>query len=128
MTSSETVALVKRLHDLRDIIKGLKSEEEQVAAALKAALESDPEPIVDGEHGLVARLQERNKPAEVDLISFSKRPDGERLLREAAEQGLLSARVTQLKGLAGRSEAADALLSVSAPGGVTSILVVEKVQ
>lgn len=122
----ELAGTLAHIRDLKDEIKAMEDELEILTGHLRTALEDDREPIVDGEHGLVATLIERSKGAEVDLISFAKRPDAERLLREAAEQGVLTARVTQLRGLAGRSEAADALLSVAAPGGVSYVLQIQE--
>jgi len=128
MNREELIPLLVKIREGEELIKGIQAQVDADKARLKTALEADPQPIVDGEFGLVAHLVDRNKPAEVDMISFAKRGDAERLLREAAEQGLLTARVGQLKGMKGRSEAADALLAVTAPGGTSQYVSVEAVK
>ena len=125
-TRAEVVASLKRIRDLKAYKKELEEELSALELRLKSVLEEDREPIIDGEHGLVATLQERRKPAEIDFITFAERPDAGRLLSEAAGQGLISARLTQIRGLKGKSEAADALLSAEMPGGVNHILVIEE--
>lgn len=122
----EAVAALQRIQALKGQKKAIDDELSDLEALVKSVLE-DGEPLVDGEHGLMATLVERRRPAEIDLISFAEKPDAARLLAEAATQGVLSARLTQLRGLAGKSEAADALLRMEVPGGVNHVLTIERV-
>ena len=124
-TRAALVQSLARRQDLKAIIRAHQDELENIDAALKAALEADPTPIVDGERGLVATLVTRNKPGEVDLISFAERPENEATLARAARMGLLSARLTALRAQAGKADAADALLRYEMPGGVYYVPIVE---
>jgi len=125
-TREELVEALARRMDLKAYIKGMQDELDDIDAMLKAALEEDPTPIVDGERGISAYLKERSKGAEFDLITFASKPENERHLVALAQYGCLSARVTQLRGLKGKSAAVDALLAIEAPAGVSHILTVEQ--
>jgi hypothetical protein len=125
-TREELVEALARRMDLKAYIKGMQDELDDIDAMLKAALEEDPTPIVDGERGISAYLKERSKGAEFDLITFASKPENERHLVALAQYGCLSARVTQLRGLRGKSAAVDALLAIEAPAGVSHILTVEQ--
>jgi hypothetical protein len=125
-TREELVEALSRYSDLTAYIKAMEEEKADLAAMLKAALEEDPTPIVDGERGISAYLKERSKGAEFDLITFASKPENERHLVALAQYGCLSARVTQLRGLKGKSSAADALLRFEMPGGVSHVLTVEQ--
>lgn len=104
--------------------KAIEEELSELEGQLKTALEEDSDPLRD-DLGNVAYLKPRSKPDEVDLITFADKPDAPRLLAEAAKQGVLTVRLTQLKGLAGKSDAADALLRMKMPGGETHTLQIE---
>lgn len=123
----ETLAgTLHRLVMLKAQAKEIATEVGTLEQALKVELTSDPAPIIDGEHRISAVLKERKAPAEFDLITFADAPDSG-LLIQAARQGLLSVRTTQVRGLAGKSPAADALLNkYEMAGGVTYTLVVEE--
>jgi hypothetical protein len=125
-TRAELVEALARRQDLKALIKGMQDELDNIDAMLRAALEADPTPIVDGERGLAATLVERNRPAEVDLISFAEKPEHEALLARAARMGLLRANLTALRGQKGKADAADALLRFEMPGGVNRVLNVEQ--
>jgi hypothetical protein len=125
-TREELVEALARRMDLKAYIKGMQEELDDIDAMLKAALEEDPTPIVDGERGISAYLKERSKGAEFDLLTFASKPENERHLVALAQYGCLSARVTQLRGLRGKSAAVDALLAIEAPAGVSHILTVEQ--
>jgi hypothetical protein len=127
-TRAELVEALARRQDLKALIKGMQDELDNIDAMLRAALEADPTPIVDGERGLAATLVERNRPAEVDLISFAEKPEHEALLARAARMGLLRANLTALRGQKGKADAADALLRFEMPGGVSRVLNVERAQ
>ncbi len=115
-----------RLVAVKEQIKHLTSEKEAIEQALRIELSNDPTPIVDGERGIVAVLKERKAPADFDLISRAAAPEAG-LLIQAAAQGLLTVRTTQLRGMAGRSPAADAILGkYEMPSGVTVSLSVEE--
>ncbi len=125
-TREELAGALVRRQELKALIKGMQDEVDDLDALLRAALEADPTPIVDGERGLVATLVERRKPAEVDLISFAEKPEHEPLLARAARMGLLSVRLISLRSQAGKVDAADARLRYEMPGGVTTVLTVEE--
>lgn len=126
LTREQLVAMVQRIKELDDYLAPLQEERNTLRDALKAQLERDPEPIVDGEHGWVATLREKNKPVTVDLISFAGRDEHARYLVELAQSGALDARLTQLRGLKGKSAAADTLLRYEMPGGTTAELRIER--
>lgn len=116
---------LSRLWELRALIKTLESEEKAISDRLKLELQSNPDPIVDGEHGLSAVLKPRAGAPTFDLIAMSQKDD--RLVVEAARLGLLNVRTEAVRKLRGQSEAADVLLSKYAmPSGDTYALLVEK--
>jgi hypothetical protein len=125
-TREELVEALARRMDLKAYIKGMQEELDDIDAMLKAALEEDPTPIVDGERGISAYLKERSKGAEVDLISFAERPGSDEILARAARLGLLTVRMTALRAQSGKAMCADELLKFEMPGGVSYALTVEQ--
>lgn len=116
---------LSRYTELKEYIKNLTAEMDAIAQRLKVELNSNPDPIVDGEHGLVATLKERAGAPAFDLISMSQKD--ERLLVEAARLGLLNVRTEAVRAQKGKAEAADVLLNKYAmPSGATYALIVEK--
>jgi len=111
--------------ELDDLIRTLEAERTVLKDALRMELTSNPDPIADLEHGIVATLTERRKPAAIDLITMAKHPEHEANIVEAARSGLLNAALTPLRAMRGKSPAADALLSYEMPGGVDFILRIE---
>jgi hypothetical protein len=116
---------LSRLVEVKALIKTFTEEKEAIEQRLKIELQSNPDPIFDGEHGLVATLKEKNKPATFDLINMAdKHPS---YIAELAKAGCLNVAVVQARGLKGKSAAADTLFSkYEMPGGVTYELRVEK--
>ena len=121
-------ASLSRIVELDALIKTLESERTALKDALRMELTANPDPIADLEHGIVATLTERRKPAAIDLITMAKHPEHEANIVEAARTGLLSAALTPLRAMKGKSPAADALLSYEMPGGVDYILRIEEVK
>lgn len=116
---------LSRLWELRAYIKALSEEENAISQRLKLELQSNPDPIVDGEHGLSAVLKPRAGAPTFDLIAMAQRDD--RLVVEAARMGLLNVRTEAVRKQRGQSEAADVLLAKYAmPGAETYALIVEK--
>ena len=130
VTIDERAALVEKLvhiRALKDQLATLKRQIEENESPVRAWLEAHPgEVLVDLERGITAELREKNKPAEVDLISAAKHPENEALIAEAARMGLLSARLTPLRAQRGASAAADMLLRFETPGGATHELRIER--
>ena len=120
------VPTLARVIAVKAQIKALKEELEKLEQPLKIELTNNPEPIVDGEHGIVAMFKERSTPADFDLIAMAQATEAG-LLIQAAAQGRLTVRTTQLRGMKGRSAAADAILRYQMPGGVQQALIVEEV-
>lgn len=119
---------LSRYYELVGIIKTLTEEKNALAEQFKEELKRNPDPIVDGEHGLVATRIERRGAAEFDLISMAQRPEMERLIVEAAREGLLAGRTTAIRAQKGHSEAADVLLrSFEMPGQASYVLNVERI-
>lgn len=116
---------LSRLTELKAFIKTLTEEKEAIEQRLKIELGNNPDPIFDGEHGLVATLKERAGAPSFDLIAMSQKDD--RLLVEAARLGLLNVRTEAVRKQKGQAEAADVLLSKYAmPGAPTFALTVER--
>lgn len=126
-TREELLDAMARLVLVKGQRKALEDEQRDLEALLRAALEErHNDPIVDGERGIVASLVERNKPAEIDLISFAEKPEHEALLARAARMGLLKAQLTSLRSQKGKVDCADALLAYEMPGGVSYVLDVKE--
>ena len=116
---------LSRLVELKALIKTLTEEKEAIEQRLKIELGNNPDPIFDGEHGLVATLKPRAGAPTFDLIAMAQKAD--RLVVEAARMGLLNVRTEAVRKQKGQSEAADVLLGKYAmPGAETYALMVEK--
>ena len=100
----ELASMLTRYVELDALLRPMKEEMESIKTVLKAHIEEQHEPIVT-DSGWVASLREKNKPRTVDVISFArKHPE---YLAELGQAGVLSASLTQLNGLKGKSAAAD---------------------
>ena len=120
---------LKRIGEIKALIKALTEERALLEEQLKNERGgSNRDPIVDGEHGLVAFIRERKKPATIDLSSMAKHPDQEAHIIEAARAGVLSATLGALRPLKGKTAWADALLKFEMSGGITETLVIEEVK
>ena len=118
---------ISRLMEVKEFIKNLTAEKEALEQALRIELTNNPEPIIDGEHGLVATLKEKSKPAEFDLISMGSQEPAS-YFADLAKANALRVQVTQARGLKGKMPAADALFSkYEMPGGSTFELRLERV-
>lgn len=126
-TSRESV--VDSLHHLLELdatIKALTEEREIIRQMVRIELGSMDEPLVDYERGIVATLREKKLPASIDLVTLAKHQDKEVHIIEAARSGVLSAHLTPLRALKGKTAWADALLGSEMPGGVTYELKIER--
>ena len=109
------------LKQLRDQVEGLRSR-------LKAYHEKHPEDVIaDMERGIVASFVESNKGDEVDLIALAETPNAAETLVSMARAGILSARVTPLKALRGKSAWADHALHHTNSSGVKVSLSIERI-
>ena len=127
MTSREKI--VDSLHRLLEFdakIKALTEEREIMRQLVRIELGSMDEPMVDFERGIVATLREKKLPASIDLVTLAKHQDKEAHIIEAARSGVLSALLTPLRSLKGKTAWADALLGAEMPGGVTYELRIER--
>ena len=116
---------LSRYIELLGYIKDFTAEKDAIAQRLKVELNNNPDPIVDGENGLVATLKEKNKPPTFDLINMADSHPS--YIAELAAAGCLNVGITQARGLKGKSAAADTLFSwYEMPAGVTYELKVEK--
>lgn len=116
---------LSRYIELIGYIKDFTVEKDAIAQRLKVELQNNPDAIIDGEHQLVCTMKERKGGAEFDLISMAQADD--RLVVEAARQGLLKANVAAIRAQKGHSEAADVLLGkYEMPGPSTFALIVER--
>ena len=128
VSREEAVGMLGRIKELDGYIGEATEERDALKAAVRAVLEDDRDPLIDGEHGIVATLKDKNKPASVDVISFAKKPEHAALLVEAGAMGFLTVALTPLRAQKGKSAAADALLRYEMPGGSTSELRIERVK
>ena len=128
VTREEAVGMLARIEELNGYIGGLMDERDALKAAVRAVLEDDREPLIDGEHGLVATLRDKNKPATVDVISFARKPENAQHLAYVAQSGLLNAALTAARALKGKSAAVDELLRYEMPGGGTTELRIERTE
>ena len=122
----DIVDSLHRLLALDATIKALEEEREIMWQAVRIELGSMDEPLVDFERGIVATLKEKKLPASIDLVTLAKHQDKEAHIIEAARSGVLSARLTPLRTLKGKTAWADALLAAEMPGGVTYELKIER--
>lgn len=114
-----------RLLALRDQKKAIEEEISILEGPLRQYLELGGMPLIDGEHQIVASVKERQRPASIDLATMAKNPLHAAHIIEAARAGVLTASLTPLRAMKGRSEWADTLLRAEMPGGVTYTLVIE---
>lgn len=115
---------VQRLLDLKPIVDEYKLLWDGMRQALLLQAQV-LDPLVDGERANVAYLKEKKDAASIDLISMADKPDQHAHIIKAAQMGLLSARLTQVRAQKGNAAAADALLAFEMPGGVSYELHVE---
>lgn len=119
--------LLHRLVLVKEQLRELAAERELLEQAIRLELANDPTPLIDHERGIVAVLKERNKPASIDLGTLAKDdPRAGEYLADAARAGVLTASLTPLRALRGKSAWADALLGREMPNGVTYVLEVEE--
>lgn len=124
---AELVESLVRIDALKAQKRELEADLAELTDRVKAWLEAHPgEVLVDLERGITAELKERNKPAEIDLISAAQKTENDAHIVRAAGMGLLTARLTPLRQQAGKVECADVLLKYAMPGGVTHELRVER--
>ena len=128
VTREEAVGMLARIKDLDGYIGDCMDERDALKAAVRAVLEDDREPLIDGEHGLVATLRDKNKPATVDVISFARKPENAQHLAYVAQSGLLNVALTAARALKGKSTAVDELLRYEMPGGGTTELRIERTE
>ena len=120
---------LKRIGEIKALIKALTDERKMLEEQLKNEMGGDnSDPVVDGEHGLVAYLKPRRKPASIDLSSMAKHPDLEVHIVEAARSGALVATLGVVRPLRGKVAWADALLRYEMDGGETETLVIEELE
>ena len=119
-------SLLARILVLKAQEKALAEERAALEQIVRMELTNNPDPIVDGERGIVATLVDRNKPASIDLISMAKHPELEGMIVEAARVGLLSVPLTPLRAMRGKSPAVDSLMRFEIPGGITQVLEIKE--
>lgn len=123
-TAVELADAVRRIKELEALAKPIQEEIAELKTLVKTAIEETRDPVVAEPY--VATLRERNRSAEVDIISAAQRPEvGEHIVRAAA-MGLLSVRLTALKAQLGKAQCADVLMRYLSPGGVTTELRIER--
>lgn len=115
-----------RILALKDQQKAITDELALLEGPVRQYLELGGMPLIDGEHSIVASVKERNRPATIDLSTLATNPDHAAHIVEAARAGVLTASLTPLRAMKGRSAWADALLRMEQPGGVTYVLEVKK--
>ena len=123
---AEVVATLSRIVMLRSQKKAIEDELAGLEQAVRIELGNDPEPLVDGEHGIVATLIERKAPARIDTATPAGEPWGGDVLCHAASAGLITVALTPLRALKGKVSWADALLRYEMPGGVQQMLKIEE--
>lgn len=126
ISTDRGASALARLVVVKEQLKALTAEKDAIEQALKVELTNNPDPIVDGEHHIVAVLKERSKPASIDLVTMATIPQAQAHIVEAARAGVLSAALTPLRALKGTSAWADALLHMEIPGGVNFVLEVSE--
>lgn len=124
-TAEELSQMLDRYVELDQAIKPMVEERDELKTAIKAYIEEYGEPVSN--EGWVATVREKNKPAEIDLISAAQKQSNDEHIVRAASMGLLSARLTTLRQQSGKAECADILLGYLMPGGVTTELRIERV-
>jgi len=124
-TAEELSQMLARYVELDQAIKPMVEERDELKAAIKAYIEEYGEPVTI--EGWAATVREKNKPAEIDLISAAQKQSNDEHIVRAASMGLLKANLTPLRALSGKAECADILLGYLMPAGVTTELRIERV-
>ena len=120
-TRAEAVDLLARLDELKAEKSAITKEHDRVAGQLRQWMELEGEVALDdGERGITARLQERNKTPEYDVT----RLDDGLVARLAKIPGLLKVNHAAVKALGDTSMDLADLRRVEMPGGITVALVV----
>ena len=115
-----------RILALKEQQKAITDELALLEGPVRQYLELGGQTLVDGEHQITATVKERNRPASIDLSTLATNPDHAAHIVEAARAGVLTASLTPLRAMKGRSAWADALLKAEMPGGVQYVLEVRK--
>ena len=110
-------ALKRNIAFLRSQIEAEQGELDAIMQRLADALAENPEPLVDGERGIVAVATVKRGRRSVDALSFAQRPENAAHIVELMRRGDASIPVGGLK--AGRSAADDAALRYLLPASET---------
>ena len=111
-------ALKRNIAFLKGQIETEQGELDAIMQRLADALAENPEPIVDGERGIVATASVKKGRRSVDALSFAQNPENAPHIVELMRRGDASIPVGGLK--AGRSAADDAALRFLMPATETA--------
>ena len=114
-----------RILALKEQQKAITDELELLEGPVRQYLELGGQTLVDGERGIVASLKEVRAPGSIDLATLAHQPAHAEHIVEAARAGILTASLTPLRALKGRSEWVDALLRAEMPGGIRTQLIIK---
>ncbi len=117
----EVVAVLKNYVEQRRIETDASRHKADYARIIRQYLDAHPgEQVEDGEHGIVARIQER-QTMDYDFSALSEAD-----LYALATQGLLKADAGGMKALGGKTLATQHLLEHKIPGLTTALIVEER--
>ncbi len=121
-TEREIVAKLSRLAAIREAKRRLAKEDETISNEVKAYLErTGQQQVTDGETGVTARLQVRQKGPYYDVMSM---PDT--LVCRLKALGVLAVDVNAARALAGKAPELLDLRRYETPGGTISTLVLDR--
>lgn len=121
---AEAIELLDELAAINEEIAPLKKRKDAITDQLKQFMAlNDMRELRDGELGITARMQERNKPPSYDLASAP-----EESVVQAARNHLLSLDHTSFKRLRNNDGALwmDMLAKYEMPGGIVEALIIER--
>lgn len=129
VSEREALGLLTELAYINEQLSPLEKRKRELTDQLKQwmALE-DREDLLDGERGLVARLQSRNGTPTYDVVSLVKDAAGAEALVDAASAGMVRVDHAMLDRFRKQNGAtwADLIERVQIPGTGTVALVIEK--
>ena len=114
---ARAAALKRNVAFLKGQMETEQGELDAIMQRLADALAENPEPLVDGEHGIVATASVKKGRRSVDALSFAQKPENAAHIVELMRRGDATIPVGGLK--AGRSAADDAALRFILPASET---------
>ena len=121
---ARAAALKRNVAFLKGQMETEQGELDAIMQRLADALAENPEPLVDGEHGIIATASVKKGRRSLDSISFAQNPDNAAHIVELMRRGDASVGVSNLKP--GHSAADDAAIRFIMPATETPWVSIEE--